>query len=211
MGGASSPRPARSACLGRPGATGRAATRPTATVRSSGSCRRWSGWRCVEISPRFLSQDERIEIADLRHAGLEHPADRAAAGSGAVDDLARAAPQRRPGDGGYRPFEAHRRATARRARDHRRRVETNAELRQLVAELLAQRWSPQQISRHLRARFPDEPGDVAVSREHLPGRLPAGISTDAPVAVGSAPSLAAAHRARSSARSAAHRTPSATV
>ena len=27
----------------------------------------------------------------------------------------------------------------------------------LVAELLSQRWSPQQISRHLRARFPDEP------------------------------------------------------
>lgn len=26
-----------------------------------------------------------------------------------------------------------------------------------MAELLSQRWSPQQISRHLRARFPDEP------------------------------------------------------
>jgi transposase, IS30 family len=32
-----------------------------------------------------------------------------------------------------------------------------------------------------------------VSREHLPGDLPARISTDAPVAVGSAPSLAAPH------------------
>ena len=29
---------------------------------------------------------------------------------------------------------------------------------QVVGELLAQRWSPQQISRHLRPRFPDEPG-----------------------------------------------------
>ena len=47
---------------------------------------------------------------------------------------------------GYRPFDAHRRATARRARDHRRRIEANGELRLLVAELLAQRWSPQQIS-----------------------------------------------------------------
>jgi hypothetical protein len=47
-----------------------------------------------------------------------------------------------PGSGAYRPFEGHRRATGRRARHHRRRVETNRELRQLVTELLAQRWSP---------------------------------------------------------------------
>jgi hypothetical protein len=35
-------------------------------VKSSGSFPRWNGWRCV----RFLSQDERIDIADLRQAGL---------------------------------------------------------------------------------------------------------------------------------------------
>ena len=40
-----------------------------------------------------------------------------------------------------RPFEAHRRATARRARHHRRRVETSEPLRQLVADLLDQRWA----------------------------------------------------------------------
>jgi transposase, IS30 family len=57
----------------------------------------------------------------------------------------------------YRPFDAHRRATARRARRHRRRVDTNLELRRVVGDLLAQRWSPQQISRHLRIRFPDDP------------------------------------------------------
>jgi IS30 family transposase len=34
---------------------------------------------------------------------------------------------------------------------------TNGELRQLVAGLLAQRWSPQQINRHLRLKFPGEP------------------------------------------------------
>lgn len=61
-------------------------------------------------------------------------------------------------DGGYRPFEAHRRAVARRARHHPRRVDSNAELRQLIGELLGQRWSPQQISRHLRRRFPDDRG-----------------------------------------------------
>jgi hypothetical protein len=59
---------------------------------------------------------------------------------------------------GYRPFDAHRRATARRSRNHRRRIEANGELRQLVVELLAQRWSPQQISRHLRLKFPEQSG-----------------------------------------------------
>ena len=50
------------------------------------------------------------------------------------------------------------RPRARRARHHPRRIEANAELGQLVAELLAQRWSPQQISRHLKRRFPGQPG-----------------------------------------------------
>ncbi|WP_439116816.1 IS30 family transposase [Mycolicibacter kumamotonensis] len=58
---------------------------------------------------------------------------------------------------GYRPFDAHRRATVRRARQHRRRLDTNSDLSAVVSELLAQRWSPQQISRHLRLRFLDDP------------------------------------------------------
>jgi transposase, IS30 family len=109
------------------------------------------------ISPRFLSQDERIEIADLRHAGLHirqiaHRLGRAP--STVSRELRRNATRSR----GYRPFDAHRHATARRARNHRRRLEINDELRQVVAELLAQRWSPQQISRHLRLKFPEQSG-----------------------------------------------------
>jgi IS30 family transposase len=60
------------------------------------------------------------------------------------------------GSGGYRPFEAHRQATARRARSRPRRIEASSELRSLVRELLAQRWSPQQVSRHLRLQFPGQ-------------------------------------------------------
>ena len=41
-----------------------------------------------EISARFLSQDERIEIADLHRVGAERTGDRAPARPGAVDDLA---------------------------------------------------------------------------------------------------------------------------
>jgi IS30 family transposase len=37
------------------------------------------------------------------------------------------------------------------------RGEANSELGQLVGELQAQRWSPQQISGHLRRRLADEP------------------------------------------------------
>lgn len=60
-------------------------------------------------------------------------------------------------ESGYQSFEAHRRATARRARHHRRRVDTNDHLGEMITELLGQRWSPQQISRHLRLRFPEDP------------------------------------------------------
>ena len=151
------PRPGRSVFPGRRATTGRAVTRLTATAGSPGSCPRWTGWRCVRSARRFLSQDERIEIADLRQAGLgiRQIADRLGRAPSAVSrELRRNA----AGSKGYRPFEAHHRAAARRARSHPRRIETNGELRQLVAELLAQRWSPQQISRHLRLRFPGEPG-----------------------------------------------------
>jgi IS30 family transposase len=108
-----------------------------------------------QVSPRFLSQDERIEIADLRHAGMSirqigHRLGRAP--STISRELRRNATSR----AGYRPFEAHRAATARRARHHPRRLHTNHELREVVTELLAQRWSPQQISRHLKGQFPHE-------------------------------------------------------
>jgi IS30 family transposase len=110
-----------------------------------------------EVSGRFLSQDERIEVADLRHAGLSirQVADRLGRSPSTVSrELRRNA----AGSGEYRPFEAHRQATARRARHHLRRIETRPELGQVIGELLAQRWSPQQISRQLRRRFPGEPG-----------------------------------------------------
>jgi transposase, IS30 family len=109
-----------------------------------------------EISARFLSQDERIEIDDLHRTGMgvREIARRVRRAPSTVSrELRRNAT---PGKG-YRPFEAHRRATARRARHHRRRVDTNVEPRQVISGLLSQRWSPQQISRHLRKRFMDDP------------------------------------------------------
>jgi transposase, IS30 family len=109
-----------------------------------------------QISARYLSQDERIEIADLRHAGLSI---RQIAGQlGRAPSTVSRELRRNAADGSYRPFEAHRRATTRRGRHHRRRIQTSPGLAQTVSELLAQRWSPQQISRHLRRTFPGQPG-----------------------------------------------------
>ena len=109
-----------------------------------------------EISPRFLSQDERIEIADLRRAGIGVREIGRRLGRSA-STISRELNRNSTPSRDYRPFEAHHRATARRARHHRRRVDVNVELRQLIGELLSQRWSPQQISLHLRQRFPDNP------------------------------------------------------
>ena len=95
-----------------------------------------------EISSRYLSQDERIEIADLRHAGLSIR--QIAEQLGRAPSTISRELRRNATASGYRPFEAHRRATTRRARHHRRRIDTCDELRQLVAESLAQRWSPEQ-------------------------------------------------------------------
>jgi len=64
--------------------------------------------------------------------------------------------RRNSGAGGYGPFDAHRLATARRARDHRCWIDIHDVLRSVVVELLGQRWSPQQISRHLRRLYPQD-------------------------------------------------------
>jgi IS30 family transposase len=108
-----------------------------------------------EISGRFLSEEERIEIADLRRSGVSVRVIARRLGR-APSTISRELRRNASPPKGYRPFEAHRRATARRVRRHRRRVDTNVELRRVIGESLSQRWSPQQISRHLRQRFPDE-------------------------------------------------------
>ena len=120
-----------------------------------------------EVSARFLSQDERVEIADLHHAGLSIRAIAARVGrapSTVSRELRRNATTGRRG--GYRPFDAHRRACARRARVRGPRVDTNPKLGRVVSELLEQRWSPEQISRHLRTRFEHDP-DMRLCHESI--------------------------------------------
>ena len=105
------------------------------------------------ISPRYLSQEERLAIADLRQRGLGVRAIAEQIGR-AASTVSRELRRNQHTDGSYRPFEAHRQAVRRRAKPRPRRLEVNRQLRELVGHLLAQRWSPSQIARHLRRRFP---------------------------------------------------------
>ncbi len=112
------------------------------------------------ISARFLSQAERIEIADLHRAGRSVRAI-AAAVDRSASTVSRELRRNGRRDGQYRPFEAHHKAAMRRRRTRAPRWTTNATLEEFLREHLRQRWSPQQISRELRLRFPTD------SRMHL--------------------------------------------
>lgn len=91
-------------------------------------------------SGRYLSEDERILIADGVRAGRS--ASSIAAGLGrAVSTVAREL-QRNQVDGEYRPHAAHQLMRSRRPRPKPRRLERDLELRTLVQHYLDQRWSP---------------------------------------------------------------------
>ena len=111
----------------------------------------------AEISPRYLSEDDRVRIADLRRAGLGV---RAVAGQLGRSPSTVSRELRRncePRSGQYRPFAAQRLAARRRARPGRGKLNADPVLRQFVAGRLEKRWSPEQISQALRAEFPGDP------------------------------------------------------
>lgn len=104
------------------------------------------------ISSRYLSQDDRIEIAD--GVARDEPVKAIAARIGksyqtVYRELAR---NRRP-DGSYQPWFAHNQAYLRRRRPKAQRLALDSTLRELVGGKLRTRWSPGQISRWLRRRY----------------------------------------------------------
>lgn len=110
-----------------------------------------------EISPRFLSEDERVTIADLLRAGRSI---RAIAKELERSPATISREVRRnsdPNTGVYHPHRAQQRAVARRARSREGKLQLIPELRDLVQQYLDQRWSPEQISSVLREQFPDRP------------------------------------------------------
>jgi transposase, IS30 family len=130
------------------------------TVRlPSGAARKYAPVITVQapVSARFLSEDERIMIADLRRRGhtLRDIGTRLGR---APSTISRELRRNQTPEGGYRPFRAHRMAQARRRRPGRGKIRHDPVLARFVQERLDRRWSPAQISRALRGEFPDQPG-----------------------------------------------------
>lgn len=105
------------------------------------------------ISSRFFSQDDRIEIADGLARG--EPVKMIAARIGkSYQSVYREIARNRKPDGRYQPWYAHGQAHLRRRRPRPRVFQVDAELARVVAGRLERRWSPGQISRWLRRRWP---------------------------------------------------------
>jgi transposase, IS30 family len=107
------------------------------------------------ISPRFLTQDDRIAIADGLHAGDAVKVIAARLGKGYQSVYREIARNSKP-DGGYQPWWAHNRAFQQRQRPKPAKLDVSPQLRRLVLAKLALRWSPQQISRYLHRTYPDD-------------------------------------------------------
>ena len=106
-----------------------------------------------EISDRYLSEQERVRIADLRQAGHGVRAIAEQTGRSPSTISRELRRNRDPGSGQYRPFTAHKLAVRRRARPRQGKIAADPVLRQFVAERLEKRWSPEQVSQALRREF----------------------------------------------------------
>ncbi|MDQ3616142.1 MAG: IS30 family transposase [Actinomycetota bacterium] len=109
------------------------------------------------ISSRYLTQDDRIEIADGLAAG-EPVKSIAARIDKSYQTVYREIARNRKPDGRYQPWYAHGQAHQRRRRTRPRTVEVDDRLRAAIAGKLAKHWSPAQISRWLRRRWPKRGG-----------------------------------------------------
>ena len=108
-----------------------------------------------EISPRYLSEVERTRIADLLAQGMSASLIARELGR-AVSTISRELRRNAHSTSGYRPFHAHALAAGRRHRPKELKVVTHPELAAVIEGKLRVRWSPAEISRYLRATFPDD-------------------------------------------------------
>lgn len=109
------------------------------------------------ISARFLSESERITIADLLHARRSIRAIAMELGRSPSTVSREIRRNIHLPSGNYRPRTAQRSAEQRRSRHRTAKIASNPELREFVREHLKRRWSPRQISNRLRADSPGQP------------------------------------------------------
>jgi len=118
-----------------------------------------------EISPGYLSELERIRIADLLAQGMN--ASQIAHELGrAVSTISRELRRNAHATSCYRPFHAHALAAGRRHRPKELKVVIHPELAAVIEGKLRLRWSPAHISRYLIATFPDV-GSTHLSYESI--------------------------------------------
>jgi IS30 family transposase len=121
----------------------------------------------VEVaSSRYLTEDERIHIADrLREKASRRQIAREL-GRDAATISREITRNSHPVSGIYRPHAAQRRAQARRPRPKPRKITADPRLRETVQSYLDQKWSPEQIAAQLRHEFPDRP-EMHVAHETI--------------------------------------------
>lgn len=92
-----------------------------------------------ELSPRYLSEDERVRIGDLRQAGQGIQEIAAELGRSPATVSRELRRNRDPASGSYRPFTAQRMAVQRRARPRPGKLARDPGLRTFVADRLEKR------------------------------------------------------------------------
>jgi IS30 family transposase len=107
-------------------------------------------------SPRYLSEQERIQIADLLASntsirGIAEQMGRS------PSTISREIRRNRDSDGRYRPHHAEQAARRRACKPRQRRIAGDEVLTEVVGRLLAKRWSPEQVAHELRVLFAGEP------------------------------------------------------
>jgi IS30 family transposase len=107
-------------------------------------------------SPRYLSEQERIRIADLLAAkmtvrGIAEQLGRA------PSTISREIRRNSDPDGRYRPHHAEHAARRRAGKPRKRRIAVDGVLAEVVQRLLEKRWSPEQVAHELRVLFAGQP------------------------------------------------------
>ena len=110
-----------------------------------------------EISARYLSEDERVVIADLAGRGQTIRSIAVVLGRSPSRVSREVGRNRDRASGQCRPFTAQRLAAGRRARPGRGKLARDAVLREFVQAGLKKRWSPEQVCHELQREFPDDP------------------------------------------------------
>ena len=137
----------------------------------------------AELSQRYLSDQERIVVADGVRAGRSKRAIAVELGR-SVSTVCREVARNAEPSGEYRPHAAQQRMLACRPRPKHRRAALNVELRGLVQDRLNKRWSPEQSSKSLSVELPDRP-DLRLAPESIYQALYAvsGVLTSSPKVV----------------------------